>query len=74
MKENEMLHKLMHNDVRIVWTNQINVTLLVFFKLISFFTTNSEVIEMSNSFFKIKNLRIKNGRILVVSKKGTFYY
>lgn len=32
MKENEMLHKLMHNDVRIVWTNQINVTLLVIFK------------------------------------------
>ncbi len=48
----------MLNDVLVVWTNQINLTLFVFFKCIRFFSANNETIEMSNSYFKIKKLRL----------------
>ncbi len=48
----------MLNDVLVVWTNQINLTLFVFFKCIRFFSANNEAIEMSNSYFKIKKLRL----------------
>ncbi len=48
----------MLNDVLVVWTNQINLTLFVFFKCIHFFSANNEAIEMSNSYFKIKKLRL----------------
>ncbi len=57
-KRKDILHKLMLNDVLVVWTNQINVTLFVFFKCIRFFSANNEAIEMSNSYFKIKKLRL----------------